>query len=83
MIEDQKIATNKFIANCNNWILGLNPYDVCIFDGLGYNNPDYKETVSLNFKGIVCNGITSGFSDENDIAFMPLPQDDDTYHKWR
>lgn len=83
MTENQKIATKQFIANCNNWILGLNPYDVCMVDGLGYNNPDYKETVSLNFKGGVCNGITSGFSDENDIAFMPLPQDDDPSHKWR
>lgn len=83
MTDSQKTATNKFSANCNNWILGLNPYDVCMVDGLGYNNPDYKETVSLNFKGGVCNGITSGFLDENDIAFMPLPQDDDPSHKWR
>jgi len=83
MTDSQKIATAKFSANCNNWILGLNPYDVCMVDGLGYNNPDYKESVSLNFKGGVCNGITSGFSDETDIAFMPLPQDDDPSHKWR
>jgi len=83
MTDAQKEATASFSANCNNWILGLNPYDACMVDGIGYNNPDYKESVSLNFKGGVCNGITSGFSDETDIAFMPLPQDDDPSHKWR
>ncbi|MFD1294735.1 glycoside hydrolase family 9 protein [Lutibacter holmesii] len=83
MTENQKAATLKFSSNCNNWILGLNPYDICMVDGLGFNNPDYKEGVSLNFKGGVCNGITSGFTNENDIAFMPLPQDNDPSHKWR
>ncbi len=83
MTDNQKTEAAKYIANCNNWLLGLNPYDVCMVDGLGYNNPDYKETVSLNFKGGVANGITSGFTDENDIGFMPLPQDNDPSHKWR
>jgi hypothetical protein len=83
MTEAQKTEALIFSANCMNWILGLNPYNVCMVDGLGYNNPDYKESVSLNFKGGVCNGITAGFFDENDIAFMPLPQDDDPSHKWR
>lgn len=83
MTNSQKIEANKFIANCNNWLLGLNPYDVCMLDGLGYNNPDYIENVNLNFKGGVANGITSGFTDENDIAFMPYPQEDDPSHKWR
>ena len=83
MTESQKSEADKYIANCNNWLLGLNPYDVCMVDGLGYNNPDYKETVSLNFKGGVANGITSGFNDETDIGFMPLPQDNDPSHKWR
>lgn len=84
MTQAQKTETLKFSANCMNWILGLNPYNNCMVDGLGYNNPDYKEGEnSLNFKGGVCNGITSGFSDESDIAFMPLPQDNDPSHKWR
>jgi hypothetical protein len=83
MTEIQKTETAKFSANCNNWILGLNPYDACMVDGLGFNNPDYKESVSLNFKGGVCNGITAGFEDETDIAFMPLPYDDNPSHKWR
>ena len=83
MNEAQKAEADKFIANCNNWLLGLNPYDVCMVQGIGFNNPDYKEGVSLNFNGGVANGITSGFTDENDIAFMPQPQNDDSSHKWR
>ena len=42
MTDTQKLKAKKYIANCNNWLLGLNPYDVCMVDGLGYNNPDYK-----------------------------------------
>lgn len=83
MTETQKLETMVFTSNCMNWIFGLNPYDVGMVEGIGYNNPDYRESVSLNFKGGVCNGITSGFSDENDISFMPLPQDNDGAHKWR
>jgi len=84
LTETQKEKTIQYSANCLNWILGLNPYNVGMVDGLGYNNPDYREgDNSLNFKGGVCNGITAGFSDESDIAFMPLPQDDDPSHKWR
>ncbi|HAS6348077.1 TPA: chitobiase [Vibrio vulnificus] len=67
-----------------DWILGLNPYDMCMLDGHGRNNPDYLPHLGFyNAKGGVCNGITSGFDDENDIAFNPEKQKDDLLQNWR
>ena len=83
MTKAQKVSAKEYAANNLNWIYGLNPYDVNMVDGLGYNNPEYIEPTNLNFKGGVCNGITAGFTDENDIAFMPMPQNDDPAQRWR
>lgn len=79
----QKESSLVYAANNLNWIYGLNPYDMSMLEGIGYNNPEYIETVNLNFRGGVCNGITAGFTDETDIAFMPLPQNDDPAQRWR
>lgn len=65
-----------------DWILGANPFDVCMLQGRGRNNPVYERHYH-NAPGGVANGITSGFDDENDIAFAPLPQADDPAQKWR
>ncbi|MBM5570529.1 MULTISPECIES: glycoside hydrolase family 9 protein [Deefgea] len=51
-----------------DWILGANPYDACMLQGWGRNNPRY-EPGFYNAPGGVCNGITSGFDDEDDIDF--------------
>ena len=81
--ETQKKA-KEYAVNQINWILGLNPYDACMMEGIGRNNPDYQEDGnSLNYKGGICNGVTGGFENESDIAFMPLPQNDDSNHRWR
>ncbi|PXA71257.1 glycoside hydrolase family 9 protein [Vibrio sp. 11986-1-5] len=67
-----------------NWILGLNPYDICMLDGHGLHNPDYLPDLGFfNAKGGICNGITAGFDDEQDIAFNPEPQKDDLLQNWR
>ena len=46
-----------------SWILGRNPFDVCMLQGYGRNNPPYHPGFH-NAPGGVCNGITSGFDDE-------------------
>ncbi|SKA55199.1 glycoside hydrolase family 9 protein [Photobacterium toruni] len=67
-----------------NWILGLNPFDMCMLDGHGHNNPDYLPLLGFsNAKGGVCNGITSGFENEQDIAFNPAEQKNDMLQNWR
>ena len=65
-----------------DWVLGRNPFDSCMIFGLGRNNADYLESWP-NYPGGVCNGITSGFEDEDEIAFLPEPQKDDMLQNWR
>ncbi|EGR0620322.1 glycoside hydrolase family 9 protein [Vibrio parahaemolyticus] len=73
-----------FAQDALNWIVGLNPYDMCMLDGQGRNNPDYLPQYGFfNAKGGVCNGITGGFEDEEDIAFNPPAQKDDMLQNWR
>jgi len=55
-----------------NWILGLNPFDSCMLHGSGRNNPEYMFFGSYqytNAPGGICNGITAGLYDEEDIDF--------------
>ncbi|MGY0614229.1 glycoside hydrolase family 9 protein [Vibrio sp. FJH11] len=73
-----------FAQNALNWIVGLNPYDMCMLDGHGRNNPNYLPQYGFfNAKGGLCNGITGGFDDEEDIAFNPPAQKDDMLQNWR
>ncbi|WP_029840704.1 glycoside hydrolase family 9 protein [Vibrio parahaemolyticus] len=73
-----------FAQDALNWIVGLNPYDMCMLDGHGRNNPDYLPQYGFfNAKGGVCNGITGGFEDEEDTAFNPPAQKDDMLQNWR
>ncbi|WP_189006394.1 glycoside hydrolase family 9 protein [Deinococcus roseus] len=64
-----------------DWILGFNPFDACMLHGYGHNNPHY-EPGHDNAAGGICNGITSGLQDEQDIAFLQSP-DVPPEHSWR
>ncbi len=66
-----------------DWILGANPFDRCMMQGRGRNNPQYGDEHAFNAPGGVCNGITSGFENEADIAFQPSPWRDDPDQSWR
>ena len=73
-----------FAQDALNWVVGLNLYDMCMLDGHGRNNPDYLPQYGFfNAKGGVCNGITGGFEDEEDIAFNPPAQKEDVLQNWR
>nr|WP_086939198.1 glycoside hydrolase family 9 protein [Thaumasiovibrio occultus] len=77
-------SARRYAADALNWIVGLNPFDMSMIDGHGHNNPDYLPDLGFyNAKGGVCNGITSGFENENDIAFKPEGQKDDMLQNWR
>jgi len=71
-----------YAADQLDWILGLNPYDMSMLQGRGRNNPDYLPA-NPNIPGGVCNGITSGWDDERDITFLPVPQATDPEQNWR
>ena len=61
-----------YATNQLNWILGLNPFDSSMLNGVGRNNPRYMFFASYEFTnapGGISNGITSGFTDEQDIDY--------------
>ncbi|GAB3886650.1 glycoside hydrolase family 9 protein [Spirosoma agri] len=63
---------NSFALDQLNWILGLNPYDACMLQGVGHNNPAYGFFGTFeytNAPGGIVNGITSGLDNEDDIDF--------------
>jgi hypothetical protein len=64
-----------------DWIFGANPFDTCMLQGWGHNPPRY-EPGFWNAAGGVCNGITSGLDDEQDIDFRK-PEETVPMHSWR
>jgi len=75
LFKEEKIfhdSLENFALNQLNWILGLNPYDACMLQGAGHNNPAYGFFGTFeytNAPGGIVNGITSGLEDEHDIDF--------------
>lgn len=64
---------DRFLAFADDqlaWITGRNPFDVSMLQGRGRNTPDYASDFP-NFPGGIVNGITSGWENEADIAFLP------------
>lgn len=62
----------SFALDQLNWVLGLNPYDACMLQGSGHNNPAYGFFGTFeytNAPGGIVNGITSGLEYEEDIDF--------------
>jgi Glycosyl hydrolase family 9 len=52
------------------WVTGRNPFGACMLQGRGRGNVDYASDFP-NLPGGIVNGITSGWTDEDDIAFLP------------
>ena len=62
----------QLAADTLGWIVGCNPFDVCMVHERGRGNVEYQE-IWPSVPGGISNGITSGFEDESDIAFLPIP----------
>lgn len=84
--DDFRRKLETFSRDQLNWILGLNPFDSCMLQDKGRNNPAYMFFDSYeytNASGGIVNGITAGFKDERDIDdylhFSQTGKDDD----WR
>ncbi len=76
----------SFSANQLNWILGLNPFDSSMMNGVGRNNPQYMFFDSWEFTnapGGISNGITSGFRDEDDIDYNLTYKQTGADNDWR
>lgn len=76
----------RYARNQLNWILGLNPFDVCMLDGTGRNNPEYRFFESYayaNAPGGICNGVTADPLDPQDVAFYESYTLDGQDYNWR
>jgi len=66
-----------------DWILGKNPFEICMMEGHGANTyPAYPAGMNAKVKGGICNGITAKESDENDIQWMAGPSAE-SWQNWR
>ncbi|MFI7062646.1 glycoside hydrolase family 9 protein [Kribbella sp. NPDC050124] len=63
------------------WITGRNPFDTCMLQGRGRNNADYSPDYP-NLPGGILNGITSGYTNESDLAFLPPDAPDSDTWRW-
>lgn len=67
-----KAKLQAYAWNQLHWILGRNPYDSSMLVGSGQHNAPYMFFDSYgytNAPGAIINGITSGLTDEDGIAF--------------
>ena len=77
---------DSFATSQLNWILGLNPFDSTMLNGVGRNNPPYMYFDSWEFTnapGGISNGITSGFKDESDIDYLLPYRETGADNDWR
>ncbi|MCK8475563.1 glycoside hydrolase family 9 protein [Microbacterium aurugineum] len=65
----QATQLRRFAADQVHWVLGRNPFDVCMLQGRGRNNVEYTPDFP-NLPGGIVNGITSHPDDESGIAFL-------------
>ncbi|MDX6284198.1 MAG: hypothetical protein QOH03_5269 [Kribbellaceae bacterium] len=63
------------------WITGRNPFDSSMLQGRGRNNADYSSDFP-NLPGGIVNGVTSGWSDEDDLAFLPEEAPEGDSWRW-
>ncbi|MGB7498068.1 MAG: glycoside hydrolase family 9 protein [Candidatus Acidiferrum sp.] len=69
-----------------NWILGLNPFDSSMMNGVGRNNPQYMFFDSWEFTnapGGISNGITGGFKDGDGIDYNLHYKETGADNDWR
>jgi len=75
-----------FATDQLNWILGANPFDSSMMNGVGRNNPVYMFFDSWEFTnapGGISNGITAGFKDESSIDFNLTYKQTGADNDWR
>ncbi len=74
------MVCDAHVQHAIDWILGLNPYQSCMMQGVGRNTPTYQPAKFPNVDGGICNGITSGLENEADIGFCDT---EDPMQSWR
>lgn len=86
---DKKLAAalREYADDQIAWVLGCNPFDACMMEGRGHHNIDYYYKNRYDFiaaPGGIVNGITSALDDEEGIAYIMSPHDDEEIaDNWR
>jgi len=78
---DDKARLRTFADDQLAWIAGRNPFDSSMLQGRGRDNADYSSDFP-NLPGGIVNGVTSGWTDENDIAFLPADAPEGDAWRW-
>ena len=76
-----RMRLRRLAADQLHWVLGRNPFDVCMLQGRGRNNVEYTPDFP-NLPGGIVNGITSHPDDEHGIAFL-TPETAEGPDSWR
>ena len=78
-----KNFNSQFAISQLDWILGKNPFDVCMMTGVGTTTyPTYLNGAKKpNITGGICNGITSEDGEETNIQWAPYGSGD--WMNWR
>lgn len=74
-----------FATDQINWVLGLNPFDSSMMNGVGYNNPEYFESGSWEYTqrpGGISNGITSAWDTKDDEGISYSVPNTVTHQGW-
>jgi len=75
---NSELAT--FAQNQLDWTLGRNPYNLCMLNGFGINNPVAYSGLDM-VKGGISNGITGAKNNDNGRGIEFGPETD--WHNWR
>ncbi|GAA1587396.1 glycoside hydrolase family 9 protein [Kribbella sancticallisti] len=78
---DDRARLSTFADDQLNWIVGRNPFDSSMLQGRGRNNADYSSDFP-NLPGGIVNGVTSGWTDEDDLAFLPPDAPEGDAWRW-
>lgn len=81
-LPDERAELSDYAHASLDWIFGRNPFDACMMQGAGHGPAPRYEAKYWNAPGGVCNGITGGLDDEDDIDFR-MPWQTEPIHSWR
>lgn len=71
----------RLAADVTGWVTGINPFDASLLQGRGRGAVEYSSEYQ-NTPGGIVNGITSGWTDEDSIAFLPADAPDGEEWRW-
>lgn len=75
-------SLEAFAQDQIDWILGKNPYDLCMLYGFGQNNPKYSESGGAMIKGGISNGITGSKDNLQGRGIDFAAGDEDNNWRW-